>query len=1066
MRGVTRTLALWAAVLLVPATLYAQQAAIAGVVKDASGAVLPGVSVEASSPALTEKVRSVVTDGTGQYRIVSLPPGLYTVTVSLQGFNTVRREGIELSGTLTATIDVDLRVGSLEETVTVLGESPIVDVQSARRQQVIDGDVLQAIPTSRSYNNVLQLVPGVVAGDGQVQLRPTMLLFTAHGGSAEDGRLTVDGINTGASRGGAGVSGYIPDMQNTAEITFTISGNLGEAETGGPSMTVVPKSGGNALSGSFFMSGLNDSMQGTNFDADQLSVLAAPAKSLLLRDYQVSLGGPIKKDRVWFFFNHRRVDFADAQPGIFANRNAGDATKFSYVPDFTRQGRIDQKRNIYALRITTQLTPKNKLSVFWDEQPQCSGAAWPGASDDGCMSNKDGWIYGGSQVNGFFGLGPNSPETGDYASTHQKVQQVKYTAPATNKLLLEAGFGTYISQWGYSERPGNPTKNLVRAQEAQAQTFDRNGVRVVGPCEGCLTVGGNLKYRSSNWPTGYIFAHTWNAAASYVTGAHNMKFGYQGAFHRDDDNLFPTISNDRLMQLQFNTPCNVPAGSPGTTPCSNTNPTATGITLQSGVFTRKVRTEYYAFYAQEQWTKDRLTLQAALRFDHAWSSFPEQQIGPSVTIPNAIVLPAQQGIKGYNDLSPRIGVAYDLFGNGLTSLKGNVGRYLHPASNQGRYINANPSELVSTITQRPWTDNNGNYVPDCDLLNGQPQSPTTTGSIDTCGVFSDLNFGRERPGTRLDDSILSGWGARPYDWQFGVSVQQQLLPRVSIEAGYYRRWWPIFGANDVTDNVNQTAADFNRFSVTAPSDPRLPNGGGYSVDNLYNVSAAASLIAANNVQAAANDFGDYKRYWDGFDVTAQARLRNGLTLQGGTSTGRTVQDWCEAREVVPEGNPAPVGPPASLSNPYCRTAEPMLTTFKGVAQYVIPRVDVNVAGTFSSRPGVSLSANVVYTNGAGPNQITNPAVSTLGRALNATATMTVNVLEPNTMFGDRIDQLDVRIGKILRFGKTRTNVNLDIVNALNSNDNLLYSATFGPTWPAPTSVITARLFRVSAQVDF
>jgi hypothetical protein len=872
-----------------------------------------------------------------------------------------------------------------------------------------------------------------------------MLLFTAHGGSAEDGRLTVDGINTGASRGGAGVSGYIPDMQNTAEITFTISGNLGEAETGGPSMTVVPKAGGNVMSGSFFISGLNDSMQGTNFDATQLSVLAAPAKSLLLRDYQVSVGGPIKKDRMWYFFNHRRVDFADAQPGIFANRNAGDPTKFTYQPDFTRQGRIDQKRNILALRLTMQLTPRNKLSVFWDEQPQCSGAAWPGSPDDGCMSNKDGWIYGGSQVNGFFGAGPNSPETGDYASTHQKVQQVKYTAPTTNKLLLEAGFGTYISQWGYTERPGNPTYNLVRAQEAQAQIFDRNGTRVPTSCDGCLTVGGNLKYRSSNWPTGYIFAHTWNAAASYVTGAHNMKFGYQGAFHRDDDNLFPTISNTSLMQLQFNTPCNA-------APCP-TNPIATGITLQSGVFTRKVRTQYYAFYAQEQWTRDRLTLQGALRFDHAWSSFPEQQIGPSVTIPTAIVIPGQVGIKGYNDLSPRIGMAYDVFGNGKTSLKANVGRYLHPASNQGRYINANPSELISTITTRPWTDNNGNYRVDCDVLNGQPQSPATTGSIDTCGVFSDLNFGRPRAGTRLDDSILGGWGARPFDWQFGVSVQQELMPRVSVEAGYYRRWWPIFGGADITDNINTTGADYTRFAVTAPGDSRLPNGGNYSVPGIYNITSAASLVVPSNVQKAANDFGSYARYWDGFDVTAQARLRSGLTLQGGTSTGRLVFDQCEPRDTVPE---------SGLLNPYCRQVEPWLTTFKGIASYIIPRVDVNVAGTFSSRPGVSLSANVTYTNA----DMLNPARSTLGRNLNAAATVTVNVLEPNTLFGDRIDQLDIRVGKILRFGKTRTNLNLDIVNALNSNDNLAYSATFGATWPAPTSVITARLFRLSAQLEF
>jgi hypothetical protein len=927
-----------------------------------------------------------------------------------------------------------MRVGALEETVTVTGESPIVDVQSARRQQVIDGDVLQALPTSRSYNNVLQLVPGVVAGNGQVQLRPTMLLFTAHGGSAEDGRLTVDGINTGASRGGAGVSGYIPDMQNTAEVTFTISGNLGEAETGGPQMTVVPKQGGNTLTGSFFISALNDKMQATNFDAAQLSVLAAPAKSLLLRDYQASLGGPIIRDRVWFFFNHRGVDYADAQPGIFANRNAGDPSKWTYSPDFSRQGRIDQRRRIYALRLTTQLTPKNKLSVFWDEQPYCSGAAWPGTDDSaGCQSNQDGWILGGSQTNGFFGPGPNSPETGDFQDNHQRVQQVKYTAPATNRLLLEAGFGTYISQWGYTERPGNPTASLVRVQEQSAQIFDRNGVRVNQACEGCVTVGGNLKYRSSNWPTGYIFAHTWNASASYVTGAHSMKFGYQGAFHRDDDNLFNIITNDRRLLYRFN------------------NGVPNQVTIQAGPWERRVRTEYYAFFAQEQWTKDRLTLQGALRFDRAWSSFPEQVIGPDVWVPTAIVVPASTGVEGYNDISPRVGVAYDLFGNGKTSVKANIGKYMHPASNSGRFINANPSERITTLVARTWVDGNGDYNPDCNLLNFSRQDARASGG-DLCDAPLDQTFGRARPSTTLDPSILSGWGVRPYDWQFGVSMQQEVLPRVSVEVGYYRRWWPIYSNTDVTDNILVSASDYTAFSITAPSDPRLPNGGGYVVPGIYNITAAGAAKGNENVQRAATDLGAYSRYWDGFDVTAQARLRNGLTLQGGTSSGRLAEDSCESRAAVPEGRTG------GLTDPWCREVEPLLTTFKGLASYVIPKLDVQVAGTFSSRPGVSLMANVVYNSAA--------VQGSLGRSLTGVPNVTVNVIEPNTVFGDRIDQLDLRIGKILRFGRTRTSLNLDVVNALNSNDNLAYSSTFSATWPAPTQVLTARLFRLSAQMDF
>ena len=740
-------------------------ATITGVVKDASGAVLPGVSVEVASPALTEKVRSVVTDGTGQYRIVVLPPGTYTVTVTLPGFNTVKREGIELTGTLTATIDADLRVGSLEETVTVTGETPIVDVQSARRQQVIDGDVLQAIPTSRSYNNVLQLVPGVVAGDGQVQLRPAMLLFTAHGGSAQDGRLTVDGINTGASRGGAGVSGYIPDMQNTAEVAFSISGNLGEAETGGPQMTVVPKSGGNAFTGSFFVSGLNDKHAGQQLrrravERARRTGQDAPAPRLSgvgRRPGHEATGCGSSSTTA-------RVDFADAQPGIFANKNAGDPTKWTYEPDFSRQGRIDQKRKSRAAADDAD-----------DAQEQADGVLGRAAavqrrrvdrSTTRCMQQQGRLDLRRKPDQRIFRR--RAELAGDRrlrrAST-SGCSRSSAPSPATNRLLLEAGFGTYISQWGYTERPGNPTANLVRVQEQSAQIFDRSGNRVAGACADCLTVGGNLKYRSSNWPTGYIFAHTWNASASYVTGAHNMKFGYQGAFHRDDDNLFQRSSTTpdavRSTRREGRRQCQQRRAEPV-------------FTIQAGPVTRKVRTEYYAFYAQEQWTKDRLTLQGALRFDRAWSSFPEQEIGPDVWIPTAIVLPAQQGRHGYNDISPRVGVAYDLFGNGKTSLKVNIGQIPAPGVQPGPLHQRQPVG-ARIDDHQPGMDRRERQ------LRARLQPARTAqrrvrrppAAIDTAAHGWIRNSaGRVR--RRRSISILSGWGARPYDWQFGVSVQQEV----------------------------------------------------------------------------------------------------------------------------------------------------------------------------------------------------------------------------------------------------------------------------------------------------
>ena len=189
----------FATIVLVPSLVFAQ-ASISGTVRDTSGAVLPGVTVEASSPVLIEKVRTAVTDGNGIFQITELRPGTYTLTATLPGFVTVRREEIALSGTQTLTLPLEMRVGGLEETITVTGETPVVDVQSARREVVIDNNVVQAIPAARAAGSLLNATPGLTVGGTGQALSPTMTFFSANGGANNEGRMSVNGMTVGAAR--------------------------------------------------------------------------------------------------------------------------------------------------------------------------------------------------------------------------------------------------------------------------------------------------------------------------------------------------------------------------------------------------------------------------------------------------------------------------------------------------------------------------------------------------------------------------------------------------------------------------------------------------------------------------------------------------------------------------------------------------------------------------------------------------------------------------------------------------------------------------------------------------
>src|SRR5436853_2307457 len=316
MRGIARRLSWSVLILILPITAYAQ-ASITGTAKDSSGAVLPGVTVEAESPALIEKTRTVVTDGTGRYRIENLRPGTYSVTFVLAGFTTVRHEGIELAGAFVASINADLRVGALAETLTVTGETPIVDVQSTTRRKVLDHAVIDAIPAGRGPQQLAVLIPGITAaasigfngmgaqdvggagGDQNVNL-------SAHGGRAADQRITTNGMTVGPVFRPNTDMTYSPNLGATQEVTVDVSGVSAEATEGGVRINLIPREGGNTFHGTTYAGFANESLAGNNFTDDLKSRgLGTPNTIKKVVDFNPGFGGPIRKDKLWFYTSVR-----------------------------------------------------------------------------------------------------------------------------------------------------------------------------------------------------------------------------------------------------------------------------------------------------------------------------------------------------------------------------------------------------------------------------------------------------------------------------------------------------------------------------------------------------------------------------------------------------------------------------------------------------------------------------------------------------------------------------------------------------------------------------------------
>src|SRR2546423_3682276 len=566
-----KTVALLVWLCLVPQLAFAQ-ASITGIVKDASGAVLPGATVEAASDVLIEKVRTVTTDGTGQYRIVDLRPGVYTLTCSLPGFNTFKREGIELTGSFTATINAELKVGAIEESVTITGESPVVDVQNTRRETVISSDVISSLPVTRAYGSLLNATPGLTVDNNGLAATPTMTFFTAHGGNTNEGRMTINGMTVAAAFNGGGVSSLTYDTNNAEEVVMLVSGGLGENETGGPTMNIVPKSGGNRFSGQAFFNTAGDWSRGDNID-DTLraeGITRGPGiKSAY--DASASFGGPIRQDRLWFFATYRSYSTPTGVSGIGVNMFGGDPAHWDYTRDDSIEPRLVQGRHIWAARGTAQLTPKNRVMFSHETQSRCEGSTLT-PNGSGCRTRGADWIALGSTT--------QSPESNTgYFEFPYWVTQATWTSTVTNKLLMEAGYSRFA--YRHAGGPGQ---------------VPPDGILDLIPVTEQLAIDGhpaNFTYRGlGTYLNNFGNPNSWRASASYVTGAHNMKVGYQGSYLVADSEFDTNIS-----QLAYRFSNHVP----------------NQFTYRLPHFQTADRTKVTALFVQDTWTRERLTAQGALR---------------------------------------------------------------------------------------------------------------------------------------------------------------------------------------------------------------------------------------------------------------------------------------------------------------------------------------------------------------------------------------------------------------------------------------------------------------------
>jgi hypothetical protein len=1019
-------------VVLLPLTAWAQSS-LTGVVRDQSGAVLPGVTVEASSPALIEQVRSITTDAQGLYRISDLRPGPYTVTFTLPGFTTVKRTGIELRAEFTATVDIELQLGNVAETITVSGEAPLVDTRSARAQTQYASETLEALPGNGRLSTLISVLPGAVLnneGDrasGALSDR-SQTRFAIHG--APNAQPVIDGMNTEMAAANTGV--FVWNGVTFQEVVAETTGIGADRDTGGVQLNMIPKDGGNIFSGTANFAYTGPDLQSNNID-DKLLARGLNASTTGLASIKkfveaaAGVGGPIKRNKLWFFGAARKSITQQYAAGIYWNK-LHQPQSMLYEPDLSRPAASDDFYRDYSLRLTLQATEKQKFVFGGSFQHNCN-----------C-------VYALFRPQGGSLVTPEAATEHEYEPDYNATGT--WTYPLSSRMLLTAAGGAnHITQT--NKRGEGVDVNSIQITE---QSLDLKYGAAYG-----ATAGG------SSYSTLPRRQYHQQVSLAYVTGTHNFKTGLNLREVKTGDNSkygADLFMANRAILYTFN----------------NQRPVSLQLLATPTHFEETARD--VAVYAQDQWTIRRMTVNLGLRYNDVDMWSPEF-VSPAGFFVGERRIPAAKHIPHWKNLSPRVGGAYDLFGSGKTAIKGSIGRYPDIV----RVSPANPASLFSLTTNRTWNDTafgagdirSGNFAPDCELLN-----PVANGE---CGAWSDQNFGRQRLTTSNAPDSLEGFNKQFYNWQGSVSFQHELTPGLALNVGYFRTW---YGGYLVMNNQAVPANGYDTFCITAPKDSRLPGGGGNEICGLYDVKPQF-FGRVDNLVTQASNFGEgQKQTYDGLDLTLSGRFAKSGQFSGGVSTGRTVTDNCYVNgnpsltALGPSGTPTTTPASVFLNVPAlpATSAVPRNSQFCHVSPswssgtqlkflVVYPLIwDLETSAIFQNSPGIPITASYVVTNAQ--------VQSVLGRSLaacpatgNCTQTLRTELIPPNTMFEPRLTQVDLRVARSFRMmGTTRLRGSLDIYNIFNASSVLSMTPTYGASWRNAAQVLSPRLLRVGAQLDF